>query len=238
MWPILAVMLMQKEQVASDKIIYAIPGLGSTGELYAHTRVKGYTLRVLEWPKPLAGWTMKEYAAAFIPQLPVSPSDPVNLIGVSFGGMVCAELASIVPVNKVVLLSSCQNELELPWTIKLFRYLPLHRITPDYIICRVGYLTRHMLGFPGSYAPHFRKMLRQMPKGYFYHCVNYIINWRRTEYRPEFIRIHGGRDKVLWRSSISKVDFEVAEGEHVMVFTRYTEVNKCLERIFNGDGVL
>lgn len=220
--------------MSPDKIIYAIPGLGATADLYAHTQVKGYVVKVLKWPEPRSAWTMKEYAAAFMPQLPVKSSAPVNLMGVSFGGMLCAELASMIPVNKVVLLSSCQNEQELPWTIKLFRYLPLHRVIPDYLICRIGYLTRPFLGFPVSYASHFRLMLRQMPKGYFYHCMNYIVNWKRRIQLPELVRIHGLNDKILWRSNISNVNFDIPDGEHVMVFTRYNEVNQCLEQIFNG----
>src|SRR3954467_12850458 len=97
--------------------IYAIPGLGNTKELYRNIFVPGYALKVLEWPEPGNATDLQTYAMAFLPQ--IDQREQVNLLGVSFGGMLCAELAEKLDTHKVFLVSSSKNRNEFPFSLKL-----------------------------------------------------------------------------------------------------------------------
>jgi pimeloyl-ACP methyl ester carboxylesterase len=216
----------------TTKRIYIIPGLGCTEHLFQFTRISGYELIVLKWPSPERTDTLQTYAEKFLNQ--ITTDEPVNLIGVSFGGMICAELADKLTTNKVVLISSCQNRLELPWPVRLLKFLPLHLALRESWLRYMAFNTRWILGFMREFVPHFMEMIQQMPPQYFRYTIHYIANWKRKAYNEKIIRIHGTNDKLLWFGNISNVTFTVEEGSHAMVLYQAEAVNACLENVFNG----
>ena len=94
------------------KTIYAIPGLGTTKDLFKNIKIPNYELKILDWPTTLPWYTLRDYSSKFIEQ--IDCSYPVNLIGVSFGGMLCSELSNQIKTDKVVLISSCKDISEFP----------------------------------------------------------------------------------------------------------------------------
>lgn len=218
--------------IDKNKIIYVIPGLGCTHHLFQYTKIKGYELKILEWPLPQRHYTLAQYAQQFLSQ--IDTSVPVQLMGVSFGGMICAELALLIPTQKVILVSSCQNRSELPFPIKLLKYLPLHLASPEWLIRKLAFSTRWILGFKREFGPHFQKMILKMPKNYFRYSIYYIANWNQTKQNDKLIRIHGTNDKLLWYHKIPNVTFTIEKGSHAMVFYQAEQVNECLEKVLNA----
>ena len=62
-------------------VIYAIPGLGTTEQLYVNTKISGVEIIVLDWPTPEKNDTMETYAQKFLPQ--INMSKPFCLLCVS-----------------------------------------------------------------------------------------------------------------------------------------------------------
>lgn len=215
----------------AKKIIYAIPGLGCTADLFTFIKVEGYVIKVLDWPSVTTSHSMKDYAKAFLAQLDLDK--PIYLMGVSLGGMLCAELSELVSTQKVVLISSCQQRHELPWVIRLWKYLPLYKLLPNSIILHLGLVFRVRLGFSKADAPVLKAMFKSMPISYFRKTVGFIINWERTTLPTKVIRIHGLNDKILWVNCLTNVTFEIPKGGHAIVYTDFEKVNGCLEKIFN-----
>lgn len=213
------------------KVIYAIPGLGTTGELFQHISVPGYALRILDWPQPQKDLDLPGYAARFLPQ--IDSSSPVNLMGVSFGGMICSELAEIIAVNKVILISSNQNRSEFPIALKLLKYLPVYRLVPDKLVRLLAKTKRKFLGFEESFEPVFFRMIDQMPQNYFTCCISYIIGWNRTSNNVPMVRIHGSSDKLLLHKKTGR-GYTIQEGSHSMVLARAAEINVILNTELNG----
>jgi len=79
--------------------VYAIPGLGTTKKLFVNTHFINAELIALNWPVVEKNDDMKSYARKFLQQ--IDTSTPFCLLGVSFGGMLCAELAQLCSPKKL-----------------------------------------------------------------------------------------------------------------------------------------
>lgn len=211
--------------------IYAIPGLGTNKELYRNISVPNYELKVLDWPQPEKNFSLKKYADKFIDQ--IDQSKPVNLLGVSFGGMLCSEIAEVIPVNKVFLVSSCKNSSEFPALLKMLRFFPAYRLIPDSVIRSIAKTKRKFIGFEKSFEPVFIEMIGQMPPQYFSCCINYIITWDRKHNNAQVIQIHGTSDKLLKHYHLKNFH-EIKNGTHGMVVSNASEINQILNKELNG----
>ena len=71
--------------------------------------------------KPSGEYSMAEYADDAAALLDYLEIDQIAVMGVSFGGMLCAELSTIISPKKIFLISSSKYRAELPWFIKFFK---------------------------------------------------------------------------------------------------------------------
>lgn len=213
------------------KLIYAIPGLGTTKELFKNISIPNHQLRVLDWPEPKKEYTLTDYSNEFLKQ--IDCSKPVSFIGVSFGGMLCSDLAERLSVEKVVLISSCKDTSEFPVLLKLVKYFPIYKLLPDTLIRAVAKAKRKFLGFEKIFDPVFYKMTDSMPVNYFSYTISYIVNWNKNKSSINPIRIHGTNDKLL---PIKKLQlcYSIKGGSHAMVLNNAEEINKILNKEFNG----
>lgn len=212
------------------EILYAIPGLGTDKELYRNLSINGYQLKILDWPLPEKNLSLREYASRFLPQ--IDSSKPVTLLGVSFGGMLCAELAEQVKTNKVFLISSCRNRNEFPVTLKTLKYIPVYKLVPDKAVRLLAKTKRKFLGFEKSFEPVFQRMIDSMPENYFACCISYIINWERMSNSANIIQIHGSSDKLLYKKATTS--YTIKDGSHSMVLNRADEISAILTKELNG----
>lgn len=213
------------------KVIYAIPGIGTTKKLFQNLSVQGYTIEVLNWPPTKKEYSLQDYAKEFLKQ--VNTDQPVNLIGVSFGGMLCAAMAKQVKTEKVVLISSCGSSRDLPLKLRSLKYFPAYKLIPDNLIRLMARTKRKFLGFERSFDPDFQQMISQMPQHYFSRCIQYIINWDEKESGSNIIYIHGTNDRLLPPPKFGKVHL-IKGGSHAMVLNKATEINVILNKEFNG----
>jgi pimeloyl-ACP methyl ester carboxylesterase len=214
------------------KTIYAIPGLGTDERLFEKINVEGYELTVLKWPKPDKGLTLAEYAKRFLQQLNLD--EPINLLGMSFGGMLCSELYDIIQTEKVVLISSCKTAKQMPKLLKALKYFPLHFILTNKIYCKGAVSFRRIRGAKSYYNDLLSEMEHAMPPKYFKRCLNYIVNWRKKESNKKIIQIHGTKDELM-PIELSNADYIIENGTHTMILNRADEINLILNKIFNGE---
>lgn len=207
-------------------IIYAIPGLGTTEKLYVNIVVPGVEIKVLQWPLPEKDDTMQSYARKFLPQ--INTSKPFCLLGVSFGGMLCSELSHIITPQKIFLVSTSKTRKELPWFIRLFKHIPIHKIVNEQQHRKMAYQGRWLVGFGKAYIPEFLGMVNSMRENYFQNCINIIVNWNGTKLPKNAIHIHGDRDKLL-KYKFVKADYTIANGSHAMIVFQAEEINRIIE---------
>ncbi len=208
-------------------IIYAIPGLGTTEKLYANTVIPGVEIKVLHWPLPEKQDTMQSYARKFLPQ--INTSEPFCLLGVSFGGMLCTELSHIISPEKLFLVSTSKTRDELPWFIRFFKHIPIHKLLPEKQHRKMAYQGRWIVGFGKAYIPEFLGMVNSMAENYFQNCINIIVNWNGTRLPKSAIHIHGDRDKLL-KYKFVKADHTISGGSHAMIVFQAEEINAIIEK--------
>lgn len=210
------------------KTVYAIPGLGTTEGLFSMLKLSNCKLVVLKWPETQKGMSIKDYAQEFIKQ--IDTSEKFYLMGVSLGGMICSELSHLLKAEKVFLISSCKNKLELPPLIKALKYLPLHKLLSENTLRKFAFHSRWLLGFEKEYEDEFVAMIQSMPKNYVKHTISMIVNWDKTSSPLNCVHLHGTKDRLLLFKNV-KADHVIENGTHAMIVYQATEISKLLNEL-------
>jgi len=136
---------------------------------------------------------------------------------------------STVFSQKIILISSCKLRQELTWYLRIFKYLPLHKIVSDKLHRFIAYEAKWILGFGSAFVPEYLEMVNSMEKDYFKYSINMIVNWDAKDFSNKIIHIHGTNDKLL-KHKLVKADYLIKEGTHAMVLFNAKEINKIIEQ--------
>src|SRR5690606_9461257 len=112
------------------------------------------------------------------------------LIGVSFGGMLCIEIAKHIPVDKVILISSIQSYHELPRWMRVSGRLKLDALIPGKALQQMrplkllspieNYFVGAITKEEKQLAEEYRK---KVDPGYLKWSIHQILNWK-NEWTP------------------------------------------------------
>ena len=64
----------------------------------------------------------------------INQSVPFAIIGLSFGGMLATEMATVLHPQRTVLVSSVPTKQQLPWYYRLCGMIKLNKLTPSFVI--------------------------------------------------------------------------------------------------------
>lgn len=213
----------------SNKHIYLISGLGADERVFRNLVFpEGYETHYLSWIKPLGpDEPIGEYAARMARRI-VHPN-PV-LLGLSFGGMICIEIARQIPVEKVILLSSIKHRSELPpWYNGLAR-LVLHRLPDRLLFHRRRFVVKL---FMQAYADEEKQLLNDYlsRKDYAYTrwALDAVLHWQNDWIPPGCVHIHGSSDRPFPRRYVNPT-YTIIKGGHFMVMNRAQEISRILEK--------
>lgn len=208
-------------------IIYLIPGLGVDHRVFSKLELEGHEVRYIRWEVPHPHEELKDFAMRLAKQ--IDTSQPFALIGFSFGGMCATEIAKQLNPQKLILISSAKGENELPWNIKLMRFIPAHRYAPESWYRRLAWRLKWFYGIRGKeQAELFYKMIHSMPKGYRRWASNCIINWR-SRGPVNALHIHGDRDVVIPYRNIRNA-LLIKGGTHFMLLNRAREISNIIKQ--------
>ena len=210
------------------KTIYCISGLGADERVFAKLEVKGFELKVIHWLLPMPDETLPHYAERMRQE--ITEENPI-LMGLSFGGMVCTEIAKQVPVKKIILISSIKSSAELPLWMKTIARLKLHKIVPLRSTKLTQPFQNRMLGVETeeekTLVASFRKKV-DLP--YTNWAVNQALNWKNEWTHPEIYHIHGTKDNMFPIRNI-KAEYIIKNAGHLMIMNRAAEVSTCINSI-------
>ena len=202
--------------------------MGADEKAFDHIHVEGYELVYLPWLTPQPGETIQAYAARMC--LPIKEEKPV-LIGLSFGGMISIEIAKLIPVHKIILISSIQSKWQMPRWMRVAGKLKIDRLIflrPYKLLepiqnRRMGVTTLAEKEMVNNY----RKNTSQV---YIDWAINEILNWNNEWQPARLYHIHGDEDKIFPIQKLSPTHIVKGAG-HMMVFNRAAAVNECLKAI-------
>ncbi len=210
------------------KTIYCISGLGADERAFSKLNIEGYQLKVIHWLQPRPRETLYHYARRM--RAEITEKDPI-MMGLSFGGMICIEIAKQINVEKIIIISSIKTSMELPSWMKTIAKLKLNKILPVGSSKLTEPLQNHILGISTEEEKHMVAVSRKkVSKQYTEWAVNQAINWKNDWHHPEIYHIHGDNDKMF---PIKKVNptFTLKDAGHFMIINRAEEVSSFINSI-------
>jgi pimeloyl-ACP methyl ester carboxylesterase len=207
------------------KTIYCISGLGADERAFSRLQVTGYNLQVIAWLRPLPNETITQYATRMSEGIAVN--EPIILMGLSFGGFICTEIAKQLDVKKIIIISSIKQKIELPSWMRLAGYLKINKIVPVRQSFKITEpIQNKILGVnTAEEKMMINELRRNADKIYTKWAVNQVINWKNNWLHPAIFHIHGDKDYMFPIKTI-KANYIVKNGGHFMIMNRAEEVSQ------------
>ncbi|WP_114937879.1 alpha/beta hydrolase [Mucilaginibacter endophyticus] len=210
--------------------IYLIAGLGADTRVYNNISLGDeHEVIVVDWVEPDLNDTLITYAQKIIYQYDIQENSV--LIGNSLGGVVAVEIAKLIPVEKVILISSIKTNDEAPRYFKLFRTLPIYKLIPGKVFNSMGGMVKPLFGHMSKEdAWLFSDMLRKSSPVFMKWAMYAILHWKNEVIPPNLYHITGDKDLVFDYKRIKGATI-VKGGTHIMIFDKAKEINILLKGI-------
>lgn len=213
-------------------MIYLVPGLGADHRVFETINIKGFETTIVYWEHPHRNESIETYTKRLLPQIKQQPS---VFIGLSFGGLVAAELSNLYPGSKLILISSIASRKEVPWWARLGAAIYLNRIIPGKVMKLPNPFVRWFFSInPGHDRKLFDAILRDSDPGFLYWALDRLLNWKgNASHRVH--HIHGDKDRLL-PLSFTSADVIVKGGGHFMIVSHGEQVSQLLTKMLSEQG--
>ncbi|PVD53495.1 alpha/beta hydrolase [Terrimonas sp.] len=218
------------------KKVYCICGLGADERIFSKlTWQPGTDVHYIQWLVPEKDETLEAYAKRMAAQ--ITSTDDFTLIGVSFGGIMAIEITRIMPVKKLILISSVETHHQLPTWMKLCGKLRLYRLIPTGVLHDIRPLKLFEPienYFLGSYTQDQKALAREYRKNvnpyYLKWSIRQILHWKNERVFKDFYHIHGTADRIFPIKKITPTH-SIEAGRHFMLYHKPEEVSEVLRKI-------
>lgn len=207
-----------------------MPGLAANPTIFEliHLPKDKFQVHLLKWLLPKPQETIIGYAARVCEK--VEHENPV-LIGVSFGGIIVQEMAQLISVQRLIIISSVKSDKELPRRMQFARFTKAFKVFPTSLLRHVDFFESIAVGeFAKKRAKLYKKYLSITDTRYLDWAIEKMICWKRPEPFPNVIHIHGEKDEIFPYKYIDGC-ITVPGGTHVMIINRFRWFNEHLEEI-------
>jgi len=210
--------------------IYFIHGQGSDKRLFDSLQIDSrYQKNYILYTTPPKHATIESFARELAQQ--IDTTKPFVLVGVSLGGMLCAEMGEFLNPEKIILISSAKNRKELPFRYRFQRAIPVYYLVPGFIVKASAKMLQPIVEPDRKHNKEtFKKMLSAKNSVYMRRTVRMIMQWKRTENTVKLVHIHGTNDHTLPIRKINQVDYSVEDGSHMMTLTRAQEISALINQ--------
>lgn len=220
-----------------DRIpVYFMPGLAASPKIFENIKLPEdrFEMFFLEWCLPEKNEPIAHYAARIVEN--IKHENPV-LIGVSFGGVLVQEMAKLIKVRKVIIISSVKCNAEFPRRMRFAKLTHIYRIFPTRLMQEVGWLSQMFVtnNAVTRRLNLYEKFMSVRDKKYLDWAFKTIINWDRCEPDDKVIHIHGDADEVFPPKYL-KGFIPVTGGKHIMIINKYKWLNEHLPQIISEEN--
>jgi pimeloyl-ACP methyl ester carboxylesterase len=210
------------------KHIYCISGFGADERVFGKIDFGDNDVHFIQWKIPEKHESIQSYADRMSKEM--SHPNPI-LIGLSFGGMMAIEIAKLVPVEKVILVSSVCSRVELPFYMKLTSALNLNRLISMKPYPILERLENYNLGVEDKDQKKLLKEYRShLNLQYSNWAIDQVVNWKNEWLPSNYIHIHGTKDRIFPIKDIKNPDYVIKNAGHLLLMNNANEVNEIFER--------
>lgn len=210
--------------------VYFLSGLGADERAFRYLDLSFCQPVHLPWliPKPDEG--IEAYASRML--LEIAEPDPV-IVGLSFGGIMAIEMAKQRNFRQIILISSAKTYREIPFYIRLLRYLPIYRWIKPATIKRLNLFAYQLMGIEKRRDKvMFMQMFQQADDYYVSWAIDKIVHWRNTIIPPHTTHIHGTHD-ILTPHIFVRADHSIRGGKHLVPMIQPEVISALLRQVIN-----
>lgn len=209
------------------KTVYCLSGLGADEKVFHPLQINA-KMKFIPWLQPFKNENIKHYAKRMAEM--IDHASPV-LLGISFGGMIGIEIARVIEVEQLIIVSSVKSANELPQWMRIMGKFYLHKVLPTrsykfterFDNNRLGITNEKELALVNSY----RKKLDPI---YFDWAVHQVLNWKNKWYPQNIIQIHGEKDRIFPLKNLKPTHI-IEGGTHIMILNKTDELSKCINSV-------
>ncbi len=211
--------------------IYFMPGMGANSKIFEriHFDENKYSFHFLEWLEPFKKEPLVEYCKRLIEN--IHHKNPV-LIGVSFGGVIVQEIAKLIAVRRVVIISSVKDVSEFPLRMIWARRFKLYHIFPTKYVNQLEDFTKKIVS--SKKIKHriemYKAYLTMRSSNYLNWAFKQMIEWKNEDPVNNIIHIHGDKDHIF-PSKYIKNALILKNATHVLVLMHAPWLNQNLPEL-------
>lgn len=209
--------------------VYCLSGLGLSPAIFQRLTIDAAAVHHLEWLDPLPKESLVAYAqrmAAGITPIP----ERLVLIGHSFGGVLIQEISKLIPVERLILISSIKAKCEKDIGMNVFmRLVPINRLVTQKIITKSfkGWGPKHGYTTPEA-QEIFLEAAAQHSNYYYRWATSRISEWEAQDITTPITHIHGTKDKTFPFKRLLHPVLAVEGGTHFMVFNKAALISQLI----------
>ncbi len=208
-----------------------MPGMAANCQIFENIKLdkEKYQLHFIEWLEPDKKESLTTYCTRLLSI--IKHENPI-LIGVSFGGIIVQELAKLIKVEKVIIISSVKSPSEFPSRIFWARKWRLYHFFPTSYVNLIENVTKKVVY--SKKIKHridmYQKYLSVRSKNYLDWAFKNVIIWENKNPVENVFHLHGTKDHIFPAKKVENAYF-LENGTHIMVLVNAKWINKKLEEI-------
>jgi pimeloyl-ACP methyl ester carboxylesterase len=204
--------------------IYCISGLGVDHRAFGNIAITNATLIHVPWIPPEKKESLVSYAKRLFDLH--QPEKNAIYMGVSFGGMIAQEWASIQQPKELILISTTDHYRNIKAALRTPGKLGLNRLIHPKLAVIFSSVSYTLFGAKTKEDKAMLKaILRDTDSSFFRWASGALLQWKASGNLPA-IRIHGTKDRII--RSPEKVDLSINSG-HFAVFSEGSKISHFLE---------
>jgi pimeloyl-ACP methyl ester carboxylesterase len=209
------------------KKVYFISGLGADKRAFSFLDLCFCQPVFIDWIKPLEKESLKSYALRLRQQI---PEEHPTVVGVSFGGMLAAEMAKDSKLMNVIIIASNKSSAEFPGYLRVGKYLPVYKWLPEKLIKNKS-LLNWILGVKKDEKRKLMAAIIADTDPFFLKwAIEAILYWKEKTVPANVKHIHGTADKLL-PYRLTKADHTIEGGTHIMTLYKHKEISDLLSKL-------
>jgi pimeloyl-ACP methyl ester carboxylesterase len=212
--------------------IYFIPGLGADKKIFTGIKVpEGCKAYYIEWIKPLENETLESYSYRLAEQ--INTTQPFIIVGLSFGGMLAAEIINRYPAGRMIILSSVASSGHLPFYYRIAGKMRMHKLIPVSLMKSAALMKRLFTAETAEQKAYLKMAIREVDTSFIRWALDAIIKWKGSAVNSPYLHIHGSKDAIL-PIRFTRPTHIVKGGGHLMILTRNNEISEIISDYVNS----
>jgi pimeloyl-ACP methyl ester carboxylesterase len=205
--------------------IYAIPGLGMSPAIFDRLTLDLGPIHPISWIEPEdIQESFDHYCLRLSAQID-HHEGPIVLIGMSFGGLMAQRMTQMLPVDRLILISTLKASSEMPHWLRLMRQVPIYRLQNSWGRNRTFKLWAPRFGIDTQpFIDFCRPMFNAHSDTYFQWAVRQIVSWENDTYPQGLLHLHGDADDIFPHRYLGP-HHAIKGGDHFMVYKQAEELS-------------